>query len=52
MLEARDALADAGQEGFADYYTSDRAADFQRLASLFLGEDVMSQARQIDITQY
>ena len=52
VLEARDALADAGQDGFADYYTSDRAADFQRLASLFLGKDVMSQAWQIDITQY
>ena len=52
LLEARDARAGAGQKGSADYYTSDRAGDFQRLASLFLGEDVIGQARQIDITQY
>ena len=52
LLEARDALADPEQAGAAAYYTSDRAEDFQRLASLFLGEDVTGQARQIDITQY
>lgn len=33
-------------------YTSDRVADFSRLASLFLGEDTAVPARQIDIEAY
>ena len=51
LLEQRDALAEQ-ESGSAAYYTSDRAEDFQRLASLFLGEDSACQARQIDISQY
>lgn len=41
-----------GREGEAVFYTSDRAADFRRLASLFLGEELSHQALQIDISQY
>lgn len=52
LLAGQDALADRPEGGGASYYTSDRAADFQRLASLFLGEDVAGQVRQIDISQY
>lgn len=49
LLAAQDGLAQPGP-GRAEYYTSDQAADFQRLASLFLGEDV--RASHIDITRY
>ena len=50
LLAEQDALSDGG--GGVSCYTSDRAADFQRLASLFLGEDSAIQAQQIDISQY
>ena len=51
LLNSRDACADR-QLGSASYYTSDRAADFQRLASLFLGEELPAPAQQIDIARY
>ena len=51
LLEGRGDLA-CRPEGSASYYTSDRASDFQRLASLFLGEDVTGQVQQIDISKY
>ena len=51
LLQAQAACADR-DSGTASYYTSDRAADFQRLASLFLGEDMTAPAQQIDITRY
>ena len=50
LLAEREALAEGS--GGVRCYTSDRAADFQRLASLFLGEDSAIQAQQIDITRY
>ena len=50
LLAVREALAEGS--GGVRCYTSDRAADFQRLASLFLGEDSAIQAQQIDITRY
>ena len=50
LLAEQDALSDGG--GGVSCYTSDQAADFQRLASLFLGEDSAIQAQQIDISQY
>lgn len=50
LLQDTDACAQR-ERGSASYYTSDRADNFQRLASLFLGED-MAQAQQIDISQY
>jgi len=51
LLTDRDALASRA-EGAAQFYTSDRARDFQRLASLFLGGEDASQVQQIDITRY
>lgn len=51
LLAERRELAEQGSGG-ARYYTSDRVEDFQRLASLFLGEDVTGQVQQIDIAQY
>ena len=51
LLAERDALAD-GREGSARYYTSDHAADFQRLSTLFLGEDAAGLVERIDISQY
>jgi glutamate racemase len=53
----KDLLTQAGRlredgAGAARYYTSDRVADFRRLASLFLGEDVTEQAQQVDIARY
>ena len=38
--------------GTSRYYTSDRVDGFERLASLFLGEDITGQVQQIDISQY
>lgn len=51
LLAERNSLTD-DTGGSAAYYTSDRAGDFQRLASLFLGEDVSGRVSAIDITQY
>ena len=51
LLTERDELADR-PAGSIRCYTSDRAVDFQRLASLFLGEDAPGQVEQIDITKY
>lgn len=51
LLAARGALADRA-EGSARYYTSDRAVNFQRLASLFLGEEAGGPVEQVDISQY
>jgi len=51
LLERRDACA-VREEGTASFYTSDRAADFQRLAALFLGSELMHRVEQIDITRY
>ena len=50
LLAAKDALA--GGPGGVSCYTSDRAANFQRLASLFLGEDLSGKVEQVDIAQY
>jgi len=51
LLAYQDALA-SGQTGGVCCYTSDRAANFLRLASLFLGEDLTGKVEQIDISQY
>ena len=51
LLESRGLCADE-RRGTTCFYTSDRAADFQRLASLFLGEDLCYQVEQVDITKY
>lgn len=51
LLTERDALA-GDRVGSARYYTSDQAADFQRLSTLFLGEDAGGLVEHIDISQY
>ena len=51
LLTEKDALA-GDREGSARYYTSDRAADFQRLSALFLGEDAGGLVEHIDISRY
>ena len=51
LLAAEDALADR-PAGSVRFYTSDRAVNFQRLASLFLGEEAGGAVEQVDIFQY
>ena len=51
LLAGTDGLADR-ERGAITFCTSDRAVDFQRLASLFLGEDAAGPVQQIDITGY
>ena len=51
LLTERNAQA-ANIQGEARYYTSDRVDGFERLASLFLGEDITGQVQKIDISQY
>ena len=51
-LKAHDALAPESQTGSADFYASDRVADFERLAAIFLHEDISHTAWQIDIETY
>ena len=51
LLAAQNAQA-GRKAGAASFYTSDRAEDFERLASLFLQEDITNQAREIDISRY
>ena len=38
--------------GTPAFYVSDRVEDFEQIASLFLGEDLRSTVRRIDIDQY
>ena len=52
MLRERSAAAPEGTVGDADYYASDRAADFERLGGLFLQEEIGPKVRQIDIEAY
>ena len=47
----RDLLAHREEGGSASYYVSDRAEDFENLASLFLKEDLLT-ATQIQIDRY
>ena len=51
LRAAEDALADR-PAGSVRFYTSDRAVNFQRLASLFLGEEAGGAVEQVDIFQY
>ena len=56
-LALRTLLEEGGQlsgreTGETAYYASDRVEDFERLASLFLSEDLHESAKQIDIEQY
>ncbi|MEG2120400.1 MAG: glutamate racemase, partial [Pseudoflavonifractor sp.] len=46
------ALSDCGQPGLRRYFVSDSTDDFTRLASSFLGENMVGDVAQVDITQY
>jgi len=52
LLRKNDAAAPYEAEGCASFYASDRAADFERLASNFLQEDIAHSAQQINIEAY
>ena len=51
-LNQQNLRADATHSGTADFTVSDHVEDFERIASLFLGEDLHHSARRIDIDQY
>lgn len=51
LLTERCQLSD-GEQGESRYYTSDQVNGFERLASLFLGEDITGQVSKIDISKY
>ena len=52
LLKARDLRAREDRKGTASFYVSERGEDFERIASVFLGEDLSHAARRIDIDQY
>lgn len=52
LLRSRHLRAAEGRKGEAAFYVSDRTEDFERIASVFLGEDLRHAARRIDIDQY
>lgn len=52
LLKAGGLRAAEDRRGSADFYVSDRAEDFERIASVFLGEDLHHAARRIDIDRY
>lgn len=52
MLKADGLRAAERQQGNAEFYVSDQPEDFERIASVFLREDLHSSARRINIDQY
>ena len=52
LLNARDLQTGSTCTGHTEYCVSDRVEDFERIASLFLQEDLHHEARRIDIEQY
>ena len=52
LLKAQDLRAREDRKGTASFYVSERGEDFERIASVFLGEDLSHAARRIDIDQY
>ena len=52
MLKAEGLRADEGCQGESEFYVSDRAEDFENIASVFLQENLRHTARRIDIDQY
>lgn len=52
LLKAGDLRADESCQGEAEFFVSDRVEDFERIASVFLREDLRHAARRIDIDQY
>ena len=52
LLKATGLRAEEGRQGGARFYVSDRPEDFERIASVFLREELRHAARRIDIDQY
>ena len=52
VLKINGLRVDESRQGEAECYVSDRPEDFERIASVFLGEDLHHAARRIDIDQY
>ena len=52
MLKARNLRADEDRQGESEFYVSDRAEDFENIASVFLQENLRHTARRIDIERY
>ena len=52
LLKAGSLRADETREGGADFYVSDRPEDFEKIASVFLGEELSHGAERINIEQY
>lgn len=52
LLKATDQRAEESRPGEAEFYVSDQPEDFERIASVFLQEDLRHTARRIDIDQY
>ena len=52
MLKAEGLRADENRQGEPEFYVSDRPEDFERIASVFLRENMRHTARRIDIERY
>ena len=52
MLKAEGLRADESRQGEPEFYVSDRPEDFERIASVFLRENMRHTARRIDIERY
>ena len=52
MLKADGLRADESRQGESECYVSDRAEDFENIASVFLQENLRHTARRIDIDNY
>jgi glutamate racemase len=52
LLKTRELRAEPERRGDAEFCVSDRVEDFERIASLFLQEDLHHAARRINIDQY
>ena len=52
MLKAAGLRADESRQGEPEFYVSDRPEDFERIASVFLRENMRHTARRIDIERY
>ena len=52
LLTAQGLRAPEGRRGEAEFYVSDRAEDFENMASIFLQENIHHMARRIDIDKY
>ena len=52
MLKAEGLRTDENRQGEPEFYVSDRPEDFERIASVFLQENMRHTARRINIDQY